>query len=120
MSSFLSCRISLWHQQQLMGDVFLGQIHLSLSSLSLNGPHPPHSYQAWYSLCPRSEYSPLKIGSVRLLLIYHEDYILTSTTYQPLLNLLVNSITESVSMYMYMYMYMYYSVLMFVQVTVLL
>ncbi|XP_019859524.1 PREDICTED: ras GTPase-activating protein 3-like [Amphimedon queenslandica] len=87
-------RISLWHQQQLMGDVFLGQIHLSLSSLSLTGPHPPRSYQAWYSLRPRSEYSPLKIGSMRLLLIYHEDYILTSTTYQPLLNLLVNSITE--------------------------
>lgn len=76
-----------------MGDVFLGQIHLSLSSTQIC---QSHSYEAWYSLCSRSDYTPTKIGSIRLLISYHEDYLLPSVTYQPLLTLLLNSITEKV------------------------
>ena len=88
-------RISLWHQQQMTSDIFLGQIHLSLSSVNLS---QPHSYQAWYRLCPRSDHTPVKIGSIRLLITYHEDYILASHTYQPLLGLILNCMTESVSL----------------------
>ena len=80
----------------MMGDVFLGQIHLSLSSVNLSQPRS--SYQAWYRLCPRSDHTPVKIGSIRLLITYHEDYILASHTYQPLLGLILNCMTESVSL----------------------
>ena len=79
----------------MTSDIFLGQIHLSLSSVNLS---QPHSYQAWYRLCPRSDHTPVKIGSIRLLITYHEDYILASPTYQPLLGLILNCMTESVSL----------------------
>lgn len=74
-----------------MGDVFLGQVHLSLFNID---PHSSLSHEAWYSLCPRSEYTPTETGSIRLLLSYYQDYILPSVTYQPLLNHLLSSITE--------------------------
>lgn len=84
-------RISLWHQQILGEDIFLGQVHLSLSSLD---PVQSRSHEAWYSLCPRKdESSDDKIGSIRLLLSYQEDYILPLSTYQPFLNLLLKSMT---------------------------
>ena len=83
----------MWHQQLIGEDIFLGQVHLSLASLD---PFLSHSYEAWYSLCPRTEVMPTKIGSVRMLVSYHEDYILPLSTYQPLLSLLTNSLTEPV------------------------
>jgi Ca2+-dependent lipid-binding protein len=84
-------RISLWHQQML-GDVFLGQVHLSLSSID---PYVGHAHEAWYSLCPRTDYVPTNTGSsIRLLVLYHEDYILPTVMYQPLRLHLLNSITD--------------------------
>lgn len=90
------CRVGVWHQTLLGDDVFLGQVHLSLAWVE-----PVKEYDAWYTLNPRHEV-PVggdgTLGSMRLIVVYHEDCIHQSSVYEPLRSLLVDSICEEVSM----------------------
>ena len=97
--NYLLLRISLWKPHLLGEDIFMGQIHLSLSSLD---PYKAMSHEAWYTLCHRGNDIPddsLKLGSIRLLISYHEDYILNISSYQPLITLLTDSLSLTVSYY---------------------
>ena len=88
-------KLSVWHQTLLGEDIFLGQVHLSLSWLD-----PGKEYEAWYALTPRREEPPVAaggaMGSMRLTVAYHEDCIHPAAVYEPLRILLEESIHEQV------------------------
>ena len=87
-------RVAIWHQQLLGEDTFLGEVHLSVGALSNSRFH-----EAWYTLS--SHWGMLEetssIGSLRLLVSYHEDLIHPMSGYEPLKQLLVDGLFEEVS-----------------------
>ena len=86
-------KLSVWHQTLLGEDVFLGHVHLSLAWVE-----PGKEYSAWYSLTPRCEVGGgVTMGSMRLTVVYHEDCIHPAAVYEPLRTMLLESISEEVS-----------------------
>ncbi|XP_052043562.1 ras GTPase-activating protein 2 isoform X2 [Apodemus sylvaticus] len=86
----LEVRIDLWNNENLVQDVFLGEIKVPVNVLRNNSSH-----QAWYLLQPRDNGNkPSKtddLGSLLLTLCYTEDYVLPSEYYGPLKTLLLKS-----------------------------
>ena len=91
-------RVAIWHQQLLGEDTFLGEVHLSVGALSTS-----RSHEAWYTLSShweeQEEASTSVIGSLRLLVSYHEDLIHSMSMYEPLKQLLLDGLVEEVSDY---------------------
>ena len=91
-------RVAIWHQQLLGEDTFLGEVHLSVGALSTS-----RSHEAWYTLSShweeQEEASTSVIGSLRLLVSYHEDLIHPMSGYEPLKQMLLDGLVEEVSDY---------------------
>ena len=90
-------RVAIWHQQLLGEDMFLGEVHLSVGALSTS-----RSHEAWYTLSSHweeQEVSTSVIGSLRLLVSYHEDLIHPMSGYEPLKQLLLDGLVEEASNY---------------------
>ncbi|MEJ1285669.1 RAS p21 protein activator 2 [Cricetulus griseus] len=86
----LEIRIDLWNNENLVQDVFLGEIKVPVNVLRNDSSH-----QAWYLLQPRDNGNKSSktddLGSLRLTLCYTEDYVLPSEYYDPLKTLLLKS-----------------------------
>lgn len=86
----LEIRIDLWNNENLVQDVFLGEIKVPVNVLRNDSSH-----QAWYLLQPRDNGNksskPDDLGSLLLTLCYTEDYVLPSEYYGPLKALLLKS-----------------------------
>lgn len=86
----LEIRIDLWNNENLVQDVFLGEIKVPVNVLRNDSSH-----QAWYLLQPRDNGNksskPDDLGSLLLTLCYTEDYVLPSEYYRPLKALLLKS-----------------------------
>ncbi|GAB1294546.1 Ras GTPase-activating protein 2 [Apodemus speciosus] len=86
----LEVRIDLWNNENLVQDVFLGEIKVPVNVLRNDSSH-----QAWYLLQPRDNGNkPSKtdgLGSLLLTLCYTEDCVLPSEYYEPLKTVLLKS-----------------------------
>lgn len=99
--------VQLWHSAGMADDLFLGEVRLSA-----RGKQELQYIQksAWYSLLPRlSDSRPVKscatppgtrlscensLGSLRLKLHYQVDHVFPPANYDPLLNLLIQSVYQ--------------------------
>ena len=88
-------RVSVWHTSLLCEDILLGQVNLSLSSLT-----PPTSHTAWYLLSSRptvaGQAPKQDLGQMRLKVTYSRDFIFSRVTYEPMIDLLLDSLTSVV------------------------
>lgn len=88
-------RVSVWHTSLLSEDVLLGQVNLSLSSLT-----PPINHTGWYLLSSRptvtGQAPKQDLGQMRLKVTYSRDFIFSRLTYEPMIGLLLDSITSKV------------------------
>nr|BAB32975.1 GAP1m [Mus musculus] len=86
----LEIRIDLWNNENLVQDVFLGEIKVPVNVLRSDSFH-----QAWYLLQPRDNGNKSSktddLGSLLLTLCYTEDCVLPSEYYGPLKTLLLKS-----------------------------
>ena len=88
-------RVSVWHTGLLSEDIPLGQVNLSLGSVSLSTDHT-----AWYTLSSRpvvaGQTPKQDLGQMRLKIIYSRDYIFPRVTYEPMIGLLLDSLNSKV------------------------
>lgn len=88
-------RVSVWHTSLLSEDIPLGQVNLSLGSVTLSTDHT-----AWYSLCSRptvaGQTPKQDLGQMRLKVTYSRDYIFPRVTYEPMIDLLLDSLNSKV------------------------
>ena len=88
-------RVSVWHTSLLSEDIPLGQINLSLGSITLSTDHT-----AWYTLSSRptvaGQVPKQDLGQMRLKITYSRDYIFPRATYQPMIDLLLDSLNSKV------------------------
>uniref|UniRef100_A0A4W3HS68 RAS p21 protein activator 2 n=1 Tax=Callorhinchus milii TaxID=7868 RepID=A0A4W3HS68_CALMI len=84
-------RVDLWNSENLVQDVFLGEINVPVKKILRDNNY----YQAWYLLQPKDNGNkPAKsddLGSLRLTLFYIEDHVLPSKYYSALTDLLLKS-----------------------------
>ncbi|XP_063681174.1 GTPase-activating protein-like isoform X3 [Bolinopsis microptera] len=89
----LSLKVDFFHHNGVFREgTFLGEVIAGLANVS-------HSWSdRWYFLCPKLSDIIIQpnhdLGSLRLKIEYKEDHILPSTHYEPLLQLLVNSLNN--------------------------
>lgn len=88
-------RVSVWHTSLLSEDIPLGQVNLSLGSVTLSTDHT-----AWYSLSSRptvaGQTPKQDLGQMRLKVTYSRDYIFPRATYEPMIDLLLDSLNSKV------------------------
>ena len=88
-------RVSVWHTSLLSEDILLGQVNLSLGSLTQATNHT-----AWYMLSSRptvaGQTPKQDLGQMRLKVTYSRDYIFPRMTYEPMIGLLQDSLTSPV------------------------
>ncbi len=88
-------RVSVWHTSLLSEDIPLGQVNLSLGSVTLSTDHT-----AWYTLCSRpmvaGQTPKQDLGQMRLKVTYSRDYIFPRVTYEPMIGLLLGSLNSKV------------------------
>uniref|UniRef100_T1IVH0 Ras GTPase-activating protein 3 n=1 Tax=Strigamia maritima TaxID=126957 RepID=T1IVH0_STRMM len=82
-------QVAVWHDSSgVFGSVFLGEVKICLQGLTLSQGH-----DAWYFLQPRDNTKSTKPqhGSLRLKIQYTSDHVFSSSFYDPLRNLILNS-----------------------------
>lgn len=86
----LEIRVDLWNSENLVQDIFLGEIKVPVKILRNDNGH-----RAWYLLQPKDNGNkPAKcedLGSLRLSISYNEDCVLPSKYYSLLNDLLLKS-----------------------------
>ena len=89
-------RVGVWHQVLIGEDIFLGQVNISVGSLTNTGK----AHLGWYLLSPRhdsEQNSPRSdLGSIRLGVKYSRVFILPLVMYEPLKSLLLQSVERQV------------------------
>ena len=89
-------RVGVWHQVLIGEDIFLGQVNISVGSLTDTGK----AHLGWYLLSPRhdsEQNSPRSdLGSIRLGVKYSRVFILPLVMYEPLKSLLLQSLERQV------------------------
>ncbi|XP_048460438.1 LOW QUALITY PROTEIN: ras GTPase-activating protein 2 [Rhincodon typus] len=86
----LEIRVDLWNNENLVQDIFLGEIRVPVKILKNDNCH-----RAWYLLQPKDNGNKSAksedLGSLRLSISYNEDYVLPSKYYSSLNDLLLMS-----------------------------
>ncbi|XP_078420288.1 ras GTPase-activating protein 2 [Cetorhinus maximus] len=86
----LEIRVDLWNSENLVQDIFLGEIKVPVKILRNDNCH-----RAWYLLQPKDNGNKSAksedLGSLRLSIFYNEDYVLPSQYYSSLNDLLLKS-----------------------------
>lgn len=89
------CRVTLWHDPLIGEKLFLGQVNLSIGSITT----PHWSQDGWYWLCPRpatpTQANRPDFGALRVKLQYSQDVIYPLKVYDPLSQMLLESTVAS-------------------------
>lgn len=102
--------VAVWHDVGMGDNVFLGEVKIPLHGKQQQNSIKP---DAWYSLQPRTSHSrPARscatppgtrlssdnsLGSLRLKLVYTADHVFPLATYDSLLNLLIQSLDQPIT-----------------------
>ena len=88
-------RVSVWHDPLIGEKVFLGQVNLSIGSITVGN----WTHDAWYSLCSRpatpAQASRSEIGALRVKVQYSQDVIYPLKVYDALSQMLLGTAVSS-------------------------
>jgi hypothetical protein len=92
-------RVGIWHDPLIGEKMFLGQMNLSIGSITIG--NSIWSHDGWYYLCPRpvtpTQSSRLDIGSLRVEIKYSKDVIYPLRVYDALCQMLLETTVSAVS-----------------------